>query len=317
MPIPTPRSGESQDQFISRCMETMADEFDDNEQRAAICYDAWRNKMGQEKLFKLRDLKIDGSTGTFKAVFATMNVVDHDGDLTLPGAFGRQKVLVSQYNHGSWGKGVEALPIGVGEIYEDGDDAVIEGEFNLDSQGGLETHKTLKYLDSKGMTQEFSYALPEIDYEFREMDGQEVRVLKRIKVQEVSPVIMGAGINTRLLGVKSRDLTDEEKSKLGELAKQYGVTFILAEAEEKKGTRLVDHLDVVTASLKDIVDRLSTVRELRDIKGTDLSEETTTRMVALETEVRKMADLLHDLSFTQRETLRKEVVRFIKTTQGG
>lgn len=42
MPIPSPRSDEDQDDFIGRCMSELADEYDDQDQRAAVCYDAWR-----------------------------------------------------------------------------------------------------------------------------------------------------------------------------------------------------------------------------------------------------------------------------------
>jgi HK97 family phage major capsid protein/HK97 family phage prohead protease len=45
MPIPTPRRGESQDDFISRCMgnPTMVEDFAEADERAAVCHDAWRN----------------------------------------------------------------------------------------------------------------------------------------------------------------------------------------------------------------------------------------------------------------------------------
>ena len=43
--LPTP-SGESEDEFISRCMgdADMNKEFPDQEQRAAVCYSQWRDK---------------------------------------------------------------------------------------------------------------------------------------------------------------------------------------------------------------------------------------------------------------------------------
>ncbi len=55
MPIPKPQSGETQKEFIKRCMsnETMVEEYD-QEQRSAICYKEWRNRndgggfMGKE-----------------------------------------------------------------------------------------------------------------------------------------------------------------------------------------------------------------------------------------------------------------------------
>jgi len=41
MPLPKP-SGESQDEFISRCMSELAGEFPDQEQRLAVCYTQWK-----------------------------------------------------------------------------------------------------------------------------------------------------------------------------------------------------------------------------------------------------------------------------------
>ena len=46
MPLPKPKKGESQSQFVSRCMgnETMKKEYPDQKQRAAICYTQWKKK---------------------------------------------------------------------------------------------------------------------------------------------------------------------------------------------------------------------------------------------------------------------------------
>lgn len=43
MPIPSPQN-ESRDEFIARCMadRTMVGEFADAKQRAAVCYDKWK-----------------------------------------------------------------------------------------------------------------------------------------------------------------------------------------------------------------------------------------------------------------------------------
>jgi hypothetical protein len=43
--LPKP-SGESEDEFISRCMgdSTMNKEFPDEKQRAAVCYGQWRDR---------------------------------------------------------------------------------------------------------------------------------------------------------------------------------------------------------------------------------------------------------------------------------
>ena len=51
MPIPKPKSGESEKDFISRCMgdPVMVDEYE-QDQRAAICYSAWRRAKGEKVL---------------------------------------------------------------------------------------------------------------------------------------------------------------------------------------------------------------------------------------------------------------------------
>lgn len=69
MPIPTPNKGESQNQFVSRCMSFLADEESDLEQkqRLAVCFTKYKNwkknrkKRAKAKLAKsknfLRELK--------------------------------------------------------------------------------------------------------------------------------------------------------------------------------------------------------------------------------------------------------------------
>lgn len=45
MPLPTPRKGETEKKFISRCMGSEAiQEFSDQKQRIAVCYSQWRGK---------------------------------------------------------------------------------------------------------------------------------------------------------------------------------------------------------------------------------------------------------------------------------
>ena len=46
MPLPLPIEREKQSKFISRCMkdEIMKKEFDDKNQRVAVCFSQWRGK---------------------------------------------------------------------------------------------------------------------------------------------------------------------------------------------------------------------------------------------------------------------------------
>jgi len=246
----------------------------------------------QTKLYALMKLDLK-DTGEFVGVFATLNVEDAHGDITIPGAFGEQQVLISQYNHGSWGQGVDALPIGVGKIYEKGDEAIVEGEFDMSDDAAIKTYKKMQYVHAKGRVQEFSYALPEIDYEISEKDGHRVRILKKIRVNEVSPVLMGAGINTRLLAIKSI---------LGEKI----------QPDELGGLKLLDHIELVTIASKGLAERLLALEALRKSKGKSVSEATLDKLPELRD---AMASALQELGRVDvdPDLALAEFIRFQKT----
>lgn len=139
----------------------------------------------------------DAEQGRVEAIFATLNVKDHDGDVTLPGAFhDGQEVRISAFNHGSWDS---ALPVGKGVIREDGDRAVLDGQFFLNTSQGRDTFTTVKEL---GPLMEWSYGFDVTDSELGTFEEQDVRFLKGLDVFEVSPVLLGAGIGTGTVAVK-------------------------------------------------------------------------------------------------------------------
>lgn len=141
-------------------------------------------------------LKADGEEGEFSAVFSTLNVIDHQEDVTLPGAFTEgEPVRIAAWNHG-W----DQLPVGKGEIREEEDSAVVEGRFFLNTQTGREHYETVKAL---GALQEWSYSFDILDASFGEFEGKQVRFLRKLKVHEVSPVMLGAGIGTHTRAIKS------------------------------------------------------------------------------------------------------------------
>jgi len=143
--------------------------------------------MAERKEFRAPiRLKEDGEEGTFEAVFATLNVVDRDGDVTKPGAFrDGQKVRVS-----AWGHNWHDLPVGKGVIHADEEKAWVEGQFFLDTEGGRETYRTVKGLED---LQEWSYGFDILESSGGEFDGERVRYLERLDVYEVSPVMGLAG----------------------------------------------------------------------------------------------------------------------------
>ena len=138
----------------------------------------------------------DGPPGSFRAEFATLNVIDHDQDVTVPGAFhAGQEVVIEPWNH-QW-----TLPVGKGAIHEEDDKAVIEGQFFLDTQGGQEHYIVVKEL---GPLQEWSYTFNIEDSgqgKFGDPE-QDVRFLRDLDVWGVAPVTRGAGIDTRTTDIK-------------------------------------------------------------------------------------------------------------------
>jgi len=137
-------------------------------------------------------------TGEFRAEFATLNVVDHDGDVTEPGAFqAGQQTLIEAWNHN-----YAELPVGKGVIHEEGDKAVIDGKFFLNTEGGLQHYRTVKAI---GAMQEWSYTFDIEDSAPGVFNGQDVRFLRKLDVWGVAPVQRGAGIDTRTTDIKNRE----------------------------------------------------------------------------------------------------------------
>ncbi len=50
MPIPTPRKGQSREAFISQCMHSIGNEYDDKKQALAICYQRYADKKAKASL---------------------------------------------------------------------------------------------------------------------------------------------------------------------------------------------------------------------------------------------------------------------------
>jgi len=138
-------------------------------------------------------LKSLNDKGNFTAVFATLEVIDHQGDIIKKGAITPGKTRISYWGH-RW----QDLPVGIGQIKIQNNEAIVEGQLFMDTQGGVETYKTLKGL---GDLAEFSFGYDIVKSSPLKDGG---RILEKLKVYEVSPVFKGAGINTRLTSMKGK-----------------------------------------------------------------------------------------------------------------
>jgi hypothetical protein len=135
--------------------------------------------------------------GLVEAVFATLGVIDKDGDVITKGAIpSGDKVTISAYGHKSW---EGALPVGMGTITEVGDEAIVSAKFFMDTDQGADTYRTVKGLGELG---EWSFGFDILESENGQHDGKGVRVLKSLRIFEVSPVLQGAGIGTHTVAMK-------------------------------------------------------------------------------------------------------------------
>lgn len=158
------------------------------------------------------EFKANGPEGSFEATFSRFNVVDFDGDVTLPGAFtAGAKARIAQFAH-NW----NVYTIGKGSIQADTDRAWMAGAFNLKTTAGRDHYESVK---DAGELQEWSYgydapgARPPTAAEMKQWPGVK-RVLPKLIVHEVSPVMLGAGIGTRtesIKGAKAAPMSDEAK----------------------------------------------------------------------------------------------------------
>lgn len=222
----------------------------------------------------------DSDRGEVAVVFSTLKVIDADGDVTLPGAFeDGASTRISAYGHTSW---QGALPVGKGTIRELKTEAVMEGAFFMDTAGGRETFTVVKEI---GDQQEWSYGYDPIEFSFGEQDDQRVRFLRKLKVHEVSPVLLGAGVNTRTLSAKG------------------GMTFS-------------EHIESVVADVDALITRATEVVALRAEKGKGIAESSADLLSRLSGSLKRLDSLLSAPPTDESaEDVANELARFLKLSQ--
>lgn len=173
------------------------------------------------------------ATGEIEVTWATLGVVDRDGDIVTPESVPVGKsVPIMQ-----WGHRLADLPIGEAVLSVEGDRAVARGRLYLSTAAGRDHYELLR---ERGKQQEWSFTYQVLASRDDIVDGKRVRVIERMDVLEVSPVLIGAGINTR---------TDQLKA----------------------GRPLRAHADGLRADLVDMVERAEALAALRAKEGRVLS----------------------------------------------
>ena len=207
----------------------------------------------------------DAPEGSFRATFSTLKVIDHHGDVTLPGAFkDGAEVFVGAYQHEMW-----SLPVGKGVIGSDDERAWVDGAFFLDTTPGGDTYRTVK---NAGGLMEWSYIFTVEDAEWVDEHRQgedvlhDVRVLKELDVWSVDPVLRGAGIGTGTDEIKSLD----PKS-------------------------FADHAGELVTAVGGFIERAESRLEMRAKEGRRFSSEDCARLASLVTEIAGLQARLEDV----------------------
>jgi hypothetical protein len=146
-----------------------------------------------------------GASGvaSVRAVVATLGKVDADGDVTVPGFFGRQDVAVVPVH--DWSH----VPLGKGVLYEQEDQAIADLKVNLAISQARAWYEAWRFdLEHPPALQQWSYGYqlrPGGSFEGR-FGGKRVRFLTPlgdgspgVEVIEVGPVMLGAGVDTTTL----------------------------------------------------------------------------------------------------------------------
>ena len=194
-------------------------------------------------LKRLDEKKLD--QGLLSVVFATMNVVDKDGDMSLPGFYGNQQVMMLPAH--DWSH----VPIGKGTTREEGNEAIADIAMNMDLQAAKDWLSAIKF-DLKHGTpiQEYSYGFKVLEGGSRLGDhsGKNIRYLTPredgtpgSKIWEVSPVLVGAGEKTRTVMAKENDgksFCEEVETALAAADNLFERSKVLAALRAKDGREL-------------------------------------------------------------------------------
>ena len=95
MPIPKPNSGESESDFLKRCMsdDKMMSEYD-QEQRIAVCRSSYSEKLASEKI----SFDYDGTFSTQKGFDRAVSLIESGADVYIISARGEKDGMLPRAN---------------------------------------------------------------------------------------------------------------------------------------------------------------------------------------------------------------------------
>lgn len=240
---------------------------------------------------------VNSDKGEVTVAFATFNVKDSDWDVTSPAAFEEgAQALISPFGHKVWDG---ALPTGIGTLSSTNTEALFTGQYFMDTQAGADNFRVVSKTKD---AMEWSYGYDAVEYSFGEHEGEHVRFLNKLKVHEVSPVILGAGVGTRTLSAKSGRASGAEKCVRCGHQFTKGEYYANAPTEDTDvsivvcpgcvGMKFADEVTAVLASVKALSDRAADVLAKRQEKGKGFGADTSALLGRVAAEMKRLDDLL-------------------------
>lgn len=235
MPIPEPSVGESEEDFMSRCVgsDTMQAEYSNQDQRVAVCLSSFRGdnkgaemtdvnhdevilddevEYEQDTLDVKFDIKAmhgddDEEKGVFSGYGSIFGNKDLGNDIVVEGAFAKSiaskgaKAVKMLYQHRP------DEPIGVfDEIIEDRRGLKVKGRLAMGTQRGREVYELMKMGALDGLSIGYRVDAKGYDYD----DKGKRRYLKSVDLMEISAVTFPMNPRARVAAVKGAERSVRE-----------------------------------------------------------------------------------------------------------
>ena len=168
--------------------------------------------------------------GKMTLAVAELKMPDKVGDIFAPGCLAKSEVMLSQYNHAIWSG---APPIGVGTVYESGDEIKCDVQFNMEMDAARSTWQAIMYNEQKGHPTEFSIGFRRLQTAMYSENGSRYRVLKSVLPLEVCAVAEGTANNSRVIAMKSAEAEADAGAGAEESEVAVDIDAVLAEARER------------------------------------------------------------------------------------
>jgi len=199
------------------------------------------------------------SEGKFEAYVSIFNNVDYADEVIVKGAFAES--LQRKLPKIAWSHNWEEIIGTVESATEDERGLKIVGQLVLSVQKAKEAYDLMK----AGAIDEFSIGYGVLSARYEEREGKSIRILEKLDLYEVSPVLVGCNNQTELLDIKS---AEQKVAEIKEINDE-GIRVVLADDTEvilKKNQifddYLAEKLEVKVAEINKQIKKILIVRQV-------------------------------------------------------